>query len=640
MACRTLFTSSRTRWRQRHIQNVWCRRKSSNARYKGPTWTESDLAPCEDYPLSSQLHASIKPEIQTKIKKVTTRFMRPQIVNPELCDDVLKYSGNLLEQHKGCDILDINPGAGVWSRKLHEFLQPRSHILVEPDPDTYKEHLDPLLNAPGSKYKLVAGDMCDYETITCVVDENTFPHQKRPSEHGVNPRTLNNTLLVTGTLAWSPKLPGFGFDSVAKQVVYHMSRYAWFNEGIHTFGPVRGLWWLTDEDMASFVPRSSFHQTKLGLFADQMNSWTQIVSGGHVHRYAGKGSTIGRDPESEMRSISLAIKSGREKGYELPTHRREDIHDFAEHIENISPSPARMGPEPVYDYLVEQQIHGKSPVGLLTGATADYYRLEKEAIDNPEKFYYDKEQRNGEEKRTLTKEGRNLSRLRAVYRQFIKRRVSYEEVSGFSVKMYQLECEILKMEDGPEKDAAIQQLDEYEDAYNKGISMLDSNVRSAVANMVDDRLSILSPIPRYQWDRRPFEPIVMRPNEVWPSTSLSLCITEPQPIPPGMGDDWYEWVEDFLHGLCTQTLQTDLLTALETMQHGASQIVNDVPVLFDPAKGGRLRLKHMKVRMLTREMIQELCRAYHDWPFRTPQANHHKYFRVKGKALSDRNGLE
>ncbi len=54
-----------------------------------------------------------------------------------------------LERHVGCDLIDIYPGAGLWSRKLHEALQPRSHILMEPD-KIYKPFLEPLLSTPNA----------------------------------------------------------------------------------------------------------------------------------------------------------------------------------------------------------------------------------------------------------------------------------------------------------------------------------------------------------------------------------------------------------------------------------------------------------------------------------------------------------
>ena len=75
---------------------------------------------------------------------------RVNIVSDKLCDDILSYIGPSLERHRGCDIVDLYPGAGEWSSKLNQFLQPRSHVLLEPDADLYRPFLQPLLDQPGT----------------------------------------------------------------------------------------------------------------------------------------------------------------------------------------------------------------------------------------------------------------------------------------------------------------------------------------------------------------------------------------------------------------------------------------------------------------------------------------------------------
>ena len=37
-----------------------------------------------------------------------------------LVDDLLQRLGPSLACHRSCDIIDINPGAGVWSAKVHD----------------------------------------------------------------------------------------------------------------------------------------------------------------------------------------------------------------------------------------------------------------------------------------------------------------------------------------------------------------------------------------------------------------------------------------------------------------------------------------------------------------------------------------
>ena len=144
-------------------------------------------------------------------------------------------------------------------------------------------------------------------------------------------------------------------------------------------------------------------------------------------------------------------------------------------------------------------------------------------------------------------------------------------------------------------------------------------------SIATERISLKSPVPRLQWDHRPYEPLVMRPEEVWPKKRVCLIDTEPYPLPPGEKPNWWEWVVDFTFGLY-QRPNASVLMALDSLQSGASTLVDKVPSLKDPAKGGRLNLENLRVHMLTNEMVDELCRAYHEWPFKTKGAAHPRYF--------------
>lgn len=71
-----------------------------------------------------------------------------------MTDDIIERLKPSLEKHHGCDVIEINPGPGVWSSALHEVLKPRTHVLMEPDHEFFQPMLQPLLDADSS-YKLV-----------------------------------------------------------------------------------------------------------------------------------------------------------------------------------------------------------------------------------------------------------------------------------------------------------------------------------------------------------------------------------------------------------------------------------------------------------------------------------------------------
>ncbi|KAF2685659.1 S-adenosyl-L-methionine-dependent methyltransferase [Lentithecium fluviatile CBS 122367] len=600
-------------------------------------WNPERLPTSSKYPLSTEL--SIRPvdadrpvhsvgyfPADTIFSTPWNLFARTQIVSPDLCDDVIKYIGPTLERHKGCDILDLNPGAGLWSRKLHDFLQPRSHVLVDSSPEMWDRWLRPLLEAPGSTYKLIQGDVTKIETITQLVEDGAFPHQQRvqPGEDGC--QRPNDSLLVTGSLLWDPKLPGFGFDSMGKQLILQFAERAWSNQLFHVFGPVRSLFWMA-HDAKSIIPRSEMQRGKYDLFLDALTTNTEVVTGEHTPRLAGRG-TSGRTPQSELESLVGAMRRGRDRGMELPAHRRENVHDFADDIAKLTDGTGVMNSADMLEYLKEQEYSGKSTAGINLESFIESYRVEKELEENPGMFQMERASPGARGRARVTAEGKRVATLRASVTRAKKIASEIEKLTNLGEDIYKLECKIMGLEDGARKKAELAKLPIMEEELAAGVNRLPPAHRSAVLSEIDDRLAIRSPVPRLAWDSRPFEPLIMKPEEVWPPIAVSLVDSTPRPLTSGKTPEWYDWLQDFAVGLF-EIPSISVHQALENLQHGASELVAKAPSLTDPKRGGRLSMHNLRVRMLTVEMVEELCQAYREWPFRNPQTNHTRFFRSK-----------
>ncbi|KAF9701250.1 hypothetical protein EKO04_000825 [Ascochyta lentis] len=636
--------------------NKACISRASAGAKAGRTshWTPEKLATTEKYPLTLELFEKMHPNTeeparrtsrgQARPKKtsITTRHARTQLVSPDLCDDVFKYYGKSLEVHRGCDILDINPGAGLWSQKLHAFLQPRSHVLLEPNPDRFHSFLDPLLKAPGSKYKLVQKDTTELQSYSQLIDEGLFPEQTRVDPEDGNRQEVNTTLLVTGTLAWDPTLPGMAFDSMAKQLYNLFSSAVRTNDLFHAFGRVRTLFWVAADDFRPMLAESSAHFSKNNCLLEMTHDTQQVVNGLRSKRGLGKG-TSGREPQYEIESTIGALQRGRENGMSLPKHRQDTIHQIAAEIEEITAGTGRTKYTWLHEYLVTKHREGDSAFGMLPDSffvhtdeakalQAKYPDLDLEAMGNARvdgvrrvaNFWADKKDHPGRA------EVHAYVITKAADRALVAKKESMESLADIGEEMYYKECSALRMSPGPEKDTLLKEIADLETQWDKLTSKLSSNYRTAPISVLDDRLSLRSPpYPRLQWDRRPFEPLTMHPDEAWPPTRLSLISSTPFPRPAGQTPDWYEWVQDFVYALFAVGSQP-LPEALDKMQHGASQIIDSCPSLRDPDKGGRMNMRHLRVRMLTAEMIEELVSAYRDWPFKEPGSDHNKYFRWKG----------
>lgn len=549
---------------------------------------------------------------------------------------MLKYVSHTLDKHKGCDILDINPGAGLWSQKLHEYLQPRSHVLLEQRHEKFKDFLDPLLTAPGSKYSLVNEDPLALQTYRDLVTNGVFPHQTVLDPDDPRAQEPNNTLLVTGSLVWDLRLPGLGFDSMAKQLAYHFASAAWTNDLFHAFGLVRTLLWVQHDDFSPMIADSVSSLQKTNRLMEMSQSTNVFVAPERAPRSKGRGSS-GRDPQYEIETTVHALRRGRELGIELPLHRRDNIHDFAADLEQISNGTGIISHNEMQDYLREQQLAGKSTVGLLPQGLIEHYEEMKGITENYPEIDLNPVEIAG--KRTKRKKPPADHPYKAQISKFYKEIAStaltlknkslVSTVADIGEEMYKLECKILGMQDGPKKDSAMTKLAELDQKWNHSIESQNSNYTKASAAEIDDRLAIRSlPSPLLQWDARPFEPLVMRKDEVWPQNRLSLISAEPIPRPVGESSDFHEWVTDFIFGLYTHP-QDGVNHCLDKMQHGLSDIINECPSLKDPKKGGRLQMEHLRVRMLTKEMIIELVKAYKNWPFKEPDSDHSRYFKNK-----------
>ena len=557
-------------------------------------------------------------------------------------DDVLKFYGKSLEIHKGCDILDINPGAGLWSQKLHKFLQPRSHVLMEPNTD-YRHFLDPLVDARDSKYKLLQKDTFHLDSYKELVTENVFPEQTLVDPADNSGQELNTTLLVTGMLAWDPVLPGIAFDSMAKQLYNHFSSAIRTNDLFHAYGRVRTLFWVGSQDFRPVLAESMQRFEKNNCLLEMTQSMEMVVNSPRRVRKVGRGSP-GREANYEIESIVRAMQRARANGMELPAHRQTRVHTVAKEAEEIFGESGRCTIGWLYDYVMRKHAEGFTIPGLLSESLFEHYdemvRLQDKYPDvdlalmgnakgeTPRTASFFK----GREDHPAREEAYRFALKKAADRALVLKKEHYDSIADVAQEMYHAECRALRMQDGTEeKDALLKKIAEMDLKIEKLMNGVTRSYKVAPIVNMDDRLALHeAPGPRIQWDRRPFEPMSMEDEEAWPPHEFSLLSSTPYARPPGQTLDYYEWVHDFVYALFNNP-SMPLPEALEKMQHGLSEIIDKCPSITDPDKGGRLLLKHFRVRMVTAEMIYEMVEVYRDWPFKEPGSDHNRYFRWKGQ---------
>lgn len=584
---------------------------------------------------------------------------RLQIVSPQLCgtflfqntiykvayalriitllDDILSYIGPSLQRHKGCDILDINPGVGTWSSKLHDFLKPRSHILLESQPEFYKPFLEELLNQQESKYKLIIDDTGDFSAYDRLISDDHFPHQIRL--HPGDPRLdqLNNALLVTGSFAYDPVMPGLGFSSMARQVISRFTKSAWSNELFHAYGHVRMLLWVNAEDSDFLLPKAIAQPQKFPMGLQKICNTSIIASPRSLPRVPGRQGA-GRDFRTELEGSAQVLAAMRQAGLEVPVHRRDNLHAFAHKFFGESTANGDLGVRGSLDSLIEMERQGISTQGLLPEMVRERVAMEDEIAKGVrEEFKTKPKGPTKQRKPMLGPDGKRLAYLRAQTKNLQHKREKRNALVDKAEEIYRMECFVLNTESEVKRQEAQANLDVFNAEYEREKSALTRSEQVLLDAECDDRLALRSPILRLKWDKRPFEPLLIHDGEVWPAGRPSLLDITPEPRPEDESFQDVEYFQDFLIPILANG-SLIVSQALGSVAPGASQLIEKVPALRDPAKGGRLNMDHFRARMLTGEMLDSLVKAYREWPFRPPETDHPKYFQAMstGQLLSDK----
>ncbi|KAF8250351.1 S-adenosyl-L-methionine-dependent methyltransferase [Wilcoxina mikolae CBS 423.85] len=212
------------------------------------------------------------------------------IINPRLCDRALDKLA-LEDDYTNTNIIDMNPGLGVFSQTLHDRLKPRSHILLEPD-ERYHERLASL-RADYPKMTLVDLDGYNWDTYNSLFGTGPF---KQPafSENYIPPSVqtlpvesgINRDLLFVGNLT---RL------SDARRVVSQLLQTCYLHSWVQLFGRVRFILWMHGDDKERLLPAQLQARARPSVIADGCCSLTEVASSGGVRIGRGfQASALGR----------------------------------------------------------------------------------------------------------------------------------------------------------------------------------------------------------------------------------------------------------------------------------------------------------------------------------------------------------
>ncbi|KAH6844814.1 hypothetical protein B0I37DRAFT_311013 [Chaetomium sp. MPI-CAGE-AT-0009] len=524
--------------------------------------------------------------VRGKRKGTNSDRYRINIVDEKLCDDVIEYLKPTLARHTGCDLVDIFPGVGVWSQRLHDVLKPRSHLLMEPDEQFYKPFLAPLLTRPGTKLLPESGIV--WEQLNKILNPTVLPLQVERKYAADETPQRNDTLLVTVNLCMHPKRKFRSFESLAQLVLFQLLAAIRPGSVFQKYGLVRMLIWTEDSEKGAVLPRTVQRRRKMAIEAEISTDWVCEIVGAEAEdaAEARSASWFRRDEALDYESTRRTLERMRENGFVMPPGRE---------------------PQHVLDYLAVAKLNeagaldSKRHVGR--PFIAELEKLEKDFQDG--KF----EKNSPEHKRYKT----------LVYLQNHTTRRS-DSIVDF---MKEYDAAIQAYIDAGSDKKKLKKAAELGEAWAEKVNKLEKAYRSDVFLQRDNLHVLRQDPPILNWDRRYVEPLRAAPSDFFPQIPCTLLDIQPKAVPSILrdmgqqstrGGDTFDLI---LRGLSQRAIDP-VTKSLSSISPGAGEgIAPQCPSLSDPRLGGvPPGLVGLPSRAMNQNQLVDITEAWMKWPFR------------------------
>ncbi|KAL9096475.1 MAG: hypothetical protein Q9165_001472 [Trypethelium subeluteriae] len=492
-------------------------------------------------------------------------------------------------------------------RKLHEYLKPRTHLLLEPGKKYFEPFVKPLLEIPGSTYRHSFLDPYDWQSYQRIFDLGLI----KPEKSSVDPSQLgqlNDSLLLVGNFAEVLRKPVFGFGLPAQMAIHQFCMAAVrAHQHVHAYGPVRILLWIPDEDRNTIVPQDIGQRGHLAYGVERCGSATIVASSGKLSMNEGFHGI-------EMRHTQRVVKTMDRNGMKSPPKRQtleyQQACDYLAH-EGEVPTPE--------ENPLSRRWEGDKEIGQLEMAFSPD-EIEKDRQSARAKFL--KKGKKESEIRFLSDDPRleRLYRLRHHRRSMENLGKKLNGLAALDEELVQLELAIAAedLSDNDKENLTMKMQAKLAELKAKQ-SRLGAAQQTRLSSVIDNLLARNRESSLLSWDRRAFEPLQMTKHEVYPPEHLALLDFQPKPplsFPSKNQSDEEKLEAMFISKLFVTPGQT-LRKALETCAPGAADaLIPQAPSVTDPTRGGRLDVDLLRVRLLTLEMVDELLKAWMDWPFR------------------------
>lgn len=572
---------------------------------------------------------------------------RVNVVNEDLVRDTVEYIKPTLERHKGCDLISVYPGAGLWTKALHDAVQPRSHLLLEPDDHLYRPFLQPLLDNEG--VRLIPKSGIIWDELNEVLSPKNLPHQVEIKRSNHEPPPRNDTLLVSINIAMYPKKKYQAFESLSRMVLYQLVHSLRTSTLYQKYGRVRMLVWVLDDEKMQILPRVPHNRRRLAIEGEMSTEYVAEVCGADSSAaMAGKttvrtpvigedGSTSAADPnwttkrwgQIDLESVRQTLNRMHDAGIEVPkgreSHQLQRFRKLGLALDEpislterlyVTPRQTDLELETLKKIEEKQQKGRKDP----ESATVAMGKPPRTAV----------------EKRIFTLQHYH-KRLEKVYQETIDFMAKFDEV-----------CELYKAV--PRAKTPAGRL-----AKRVKAKKLEAKLDEAMAktppyvfkNILTGRDTVhmlrqpaeLGPV--LSWDRRPYEPLPSHAaTDFFPNVPCALLDIQPKvadPLVRAIGNDSNNSGDlmDLMLGAFLGQRSKSIGLLLDNIYPGTQEgIMPLCTSLTDPAKGGipTTGSTAINARILNQGQLLEVLDQFMRWPFRP------SYQELVGRLAEDLDG--
>ncbi|KAL8721419.1 MAG: hypothetical protein Q9225_001894 [Loekoesia sp. 1 TL-2023] len=518
-------------------------------------------------------------------------------------DDALRRLAPSLRTYEGCTIIDVNPGIGLWSSKLHDIVRPKKHFLAEPPSSPFLPHLEPLANQQNSRYHLLDWQDEDVWEPGRYVAEGLLPafdtSKAREPEQPI--------LILANTAIPTPR------STERVRAKSYMKFLDWGNDvmlgsGFHAGGgPIRMLMWCPEKEVTPALPRTIRSRSKLSLFLEMTSHVEAIVS-------ADVGTQKIRDRGVELMSGQQVARRMQSSGITIPDGRHTDLYEQVQEELVLSAATEKGSRAP----NTEVRIRGwhRELQNLQQRFEAGEF-LKAEGMSPGEAI---KKRPKGTK---LTPEYARLVDLERELKHIQKRTKVIDELLQEQAEIDALDLRAYDSNLEASQQAAAQtELQERKKKLQERVeSTPGQHIREEFQYFKHERKAYSQNPPLLIWDRRTAEPLKSYDEEFYPEKGLCLLDIKPkQPL---------QYRMTAAQGTIFSLLMTALyrcpahnLSVLDQIAPGAFEALTPkIPALTDPSRGGERDLRDLPIDRLTPEMAYGLTVAWQDWPFKPDLAD-------------------